>query len=70
MSSNKELSNDGILELIGERDDPALTAGEIAEEYGVSNQAANKRIKQLHSEGKVERKKVGAAAVVYWLPDD
>jgi DNA-directed RNA polymerase specialized sigma24 family protein len=51
-----------------EADDPVLTAVEVAERLGISQQAAHSRLSRSVREGGVERKKVGARAVVWWLP--
>lgn len=49
--------------------DPILTAGELAEELPVSNQAVNSRLDRLEREGWIRSKKVGASAKVYWLSE-
>lgn len=49
--------------------DPVLTATEVAERIGVSRQAAHGYLQTLADEGEINRKKAGAKAVVWWLPD-
>lgn len=56
-----------ILKFLREKDEPVVTASEVAKEFGVTNEAANYRLKQLKQEGKVKEKKVGASAKV-WYP--
>ena len=65
-----ELSYENIKQLFRISETPVLTAPEIAETFGISTQAANYRVKQLHENGEVGRKRVGSSAVVYWLSDD
>jgi predicted nucleotidyltransferase len=48
---------------------PVATAAEVGEEIGCTGQAARKKLNQLHETGDVERKSVGARAVVWWLPE-
>lgn len=49
---------------------PVATATEVGEEIGCTGQAARKKLDQLHEAGNVERKTVGARAVVWWLSED
>lgn len=63
----KDLDDDTVLELFRRHPDPVITAGEVAEAFEISNQAANKRLRHLQEENRLQRKKVGGAAVVYWL---
>lgn len=49
--------------------DPVLTAVEVGEMVGVSQQAAHSRLTSLERDGYVESKKVGGRARVYWLTD-
>jgi biotin operon repressor len=56
-----------IIEEFRQTDDAFLTAAEIAESIGMSRQGVNHRLKQLHDEGVVERKKAGGRAVGWWL---
>ena len=48
-----------------ERSEPH-TAGEIADELGITNRAALNKLDTLHEQGEIERKKVGARAVVWY----
>ena len=50
-------------------DDPVATAGEVGEALDCTGQAARKKLNQLHEDGKIERKEVGARAVVWWIQD-
>lgn len=58
-----------VLSLFRDIDEPILTASEVADEFGISQQAAHKRLKRLHERGKIERKEVGARAVAWWPID-
>lgn len=57
-----------VLEVMNAADDPVVTAGEVGEALDCTGQAARKKLNQLHEDGKVERKEVGARAVVWWTP--
>ena len=48
-----------------ERSEPH-TAGEIADELGVTNRTALNKLDTLHEQDEIQRKKVGARAVVWY----
>lgn len=48
-------------------DDPVLTAPEVADKLGITQQAAYARLSQAAERDELERKKVGSRAVVWWL---
>mgnify|MGYP006282148213 CR=1 FL=1 len=48
------------------RDNPRATTREVAEAVGVSERAADHRLRELYAEGKVESKTIGNALI--WLP--
>jgi len=59
-------SRQELLEVFAEAPDPVLTAPEVAEELDITQQAAHKKLQTAHEAGLIQRKKVGAAAVVWW----
>lgn len=59
-----------VLELFQDIDEPVLTASEIADEFGITQQAAYSRLKRLHEDGLIDRKEVGARAVAWWPVED
>ena len=61
--------NEDVIEVMVEHSDLFVTAGEVAEEIGVTSTTANERLHELREEGRVERKEVGANAVVWWVPE-
>lgn len=50
--------------------DPVVTAVEIAEKVGVSQQATHSKLSDLYERRLVKRKEVGARSVVWWLTTD
>ena len=48
------------------RDNPRATTREVAEAVGVSERAADHRLRELYAEGKVESKTIGNTLI--WLP--
>lgn len=49
-----------------ESNSPVLTANEVGDRLGVTRRTALRWLKQLRGDGLVERKEVGARAVVWW----
>jgi DeoR/GlpR family transcriptional regulator of sugar metabolism len=60
-------SSKSILSILGQADDPVLTAAEMADELDVSRETARRKLTELHNKRKVGRKEVGARAVAWWL---
>lgn len=65
----KDVSDKEILEAVKIVFGPA-TAGEVSDQVELNNSGANKRLKKLVNNGKLNQKKVGAKAKVYWLTDE
>ena len=61
------MDEDAIMNFVRNHEDPCVTAGEIAAEFGVTNEAVNYRLQQLAEEGRLRDKKVGASAKVWYL---
>lgn len=49
---------------------PVATAADLADRLGVSAEAVRRHLTALHEDGQVERKSVGARAVVWWVESD
>jgi predicted ArsR family transcriptional regulator len=63
------VDEESIKRLFRELSRPVITAKDVASTFEISPQAANYHLKRFANEGVVTREKVGAAAVVYWLPE-
>jgi predicted nucleotidyltransferase len=64
------VTSEKVLDALKSISDPVATATEVGEEIGCTGQAARKKLNQLHETGEVERKTVGARAVVWWRPEN
>ena len=58
-----------MLRALREHPEPVVTATELAEMLDVSGETARRHLSTLHEQGRVERKDVGARAVVWWVAD-
>jgi hypothetical protein len=63
------LTPERVLAVMREHDAPVVTAREVADALDCTREGATKKLKQLREHGRVERKKVGARAVVWWRTD-
>jgi transposase-like protein len=62
-----KMTSDEVLTFVREHHDPCVTASEVAEEFGVTSEAANYRLQQLRERGNVGEKQAGSSAKV-WYP--
>ena len=63
----RNMTYDNLVNFVRKHDQPCVTAGEVATEFGVTNSAANYRLKKLKEKGRIQDKQVGASAKV-WYP--
>lgn len=61
----EQVTLDAILHVFEEADVPVLTANEVADELDCSRPAAYNKLEKLVEQGDLQKKKVGARAVVY-----
>ena len=50
--------------------DPIATTKEVADALGCSREAARLKLTELHDGDRIERRKIGSKAIVWWVPDD
>lgn len=68
--TNRNQSNftdEAIMNFVRGHEEPCVTNADVAEEFGVTKEAANYRLKNLRDDGRVAEKKVGASAKVWYL---
>lgn len=63
------ISLEDVIEALRYTDSPVATAKEVGELLDYSSEAARQKLITLHEQGRVERRTVGANAVVWWLTD-
>lgn len=62
-------SKEEVLTTMRDAEDPIVTVGDVAEGVNCSQETARRKLATLHTDGWVERREVGASAVVWWVPD-
>lgn len=63
----ESVSTDMVLKAIDVSSYPVVTVRDVADALDCSGETARRKLNQLHDEGEVERRKVGATAVVWWV---
>jgi response regulator of citrate/malate metabolism len=61
----EEVTPEQIVEVFESAEVPVLTAREVAEQIDCSHSAAYNKLEALVEDGRLQKKKVGARAVVY-----
>jgi len=61
----EQVTLDAVLHVFEDADVPVLTANEVADELDCSRPAAYNKMEELVEQGDLQKKKVGARAVVY-----
>jgi hypothetical protein len=61
------LTPERVLAVMRESDAPIVTARDVADALDCTPEGATKKLKQLREQERVERRKVGGRAVVWWL---
>jgi len=75
MSQNRDESGqytgkigpDDVLAALRSHPEPVATAADIADVLDVTSETVRRRLTELREQGLVERKNVGARAVVWWI---
>ncbi len=66
----KEPSPESVYQFVQEQDRPFVTSKEVAEEFGtVSRRTINERLNSLHEDGRLQKRKIGGNAVVWYVCD-
>lgn len=66
----EEITPEEVIAVLRDSDSPVVTAKEVGEQLGCTGEAARQKLLALRDQGIVERRQVGAGAVVWWLVAD
>lgn len=69
MARPRKFMKEEVISIMEGSEPPFLTLVEIADQVEVTKKTVHERLKELENEGRVHRKKVGARAVIWWLPE-
>ena len=66
---SKTVSTEDVREAV-EKGGHVVTASELTDSLDTSRDTILRRLRTLHESGEIERKEVGARAVVWWVDDN
>ena len=61
---------DDVREAVRDGPDPVSTTGDVAAVFNISSESARGKLNELHEQGRIERRKIGARAIIWWVQDD
>lgn len=64
------VSDEEILAVFVNADDPVLMADEVAESLPIGRRAVYNRLRSLEDQGVLQSKKTGARSTVWWYPGE
>ena len=64
------VSDEEILAVFVNADDPVLMADEVAESLAIGRRAVYNRLRSLEEQGTLKSKKTGARSTVWWYPGE
>ena len=62
------VSNEEIIDIFKQSEDPVLTASELAEQIPITRRSTYDRLVSLEEDGILHSKKVGGRTTIWWLP--
>jgi DNA-binding IclR family transcriptional regulator len=63
------VTDDEILQLFQDTDDPVLSTAEVTEQLSIKRSATYKRLAALRKEGQLTGKDIGGRNTIWWIPD-
>jgi DNA-binding IclR family transcriptional regulator len=62
------VTDDEILQLFRDTDDPVLSTAEVTEQLPVKRSATYKRLSALREDGQLTGKDIGGRNTIWWIP--
>jgi DeoR/GlpR family transcriptional regulator of sugar metabolism len=66
----RTVTDDELIRTIQAMELPFVTASDVAEEIDTTRQTSHRYLQELVEQGRLQRHKVGASAVIYWIPEN
>ena len=63
------VSDDEIIDLFRDTDDPVLSTAEVTEQVPLKRRATYNHLRSLADEGRLESKQIGGRNTVWWLAE-
>jgi len=62
------VTDDEILQLFRDTDDPVLSTAEVTEQLSIKRSATYKRLSTLRGDGQLTGKDIGGRNTIWWIP--
>lgn len=66
---DSKITDEDVLAVLEAAETPVLTTRLVAEQLPVTSKAVYYRLRKLNQEGRVDKMKVGARGIVWWVAD-
>lgn len=63
------ITDDELLQLFRDSDDPVLSTAEITEQVSLARRSVYDRLTALRDDGRLNAKDIGGRNTVWWIPD-
>ena len=60
---------DDVRDAVRDGPDPVSTTGDVAEVLDISSESARGKLNELHEQGRIEKRKIGARAIIWWVSE-
>jgi hypothetical protein len=66
---SRDVSDETIIDVLRNADDPVLTTAEVADAIDLKHRGTYQRLIELADQDRVQSKKAGAKATVWWIDE-
>ncbi|WP_330633613.1 hypothetical protein [Halocatena halophila] len=63
------VSHEDVIEVFDDYRSPCITSGDVKKSLGCTPETARRKLKELHNEGIVEKRKT-AGRIIWWLAEE
>ena len=65
----EEVTLDDVYEAVRNGPEPASTTTDVAEAFDISTEGARRKLTELHEQGRIKKRKIGARAIIWWVSE-
>ena len=65
----EEVTLEDVYEAVLNGPEPASTTTDVAQALDISTEGARRKLTELHEQGWIEKRKIGARAIVWWVSE-
>jgi predicted ArsR family transcriptional regulator len=65
----EEVTLEDVYEAVLNGPEPASTTTDVAQALDISTEGARRKLTELHEQDRIEKRKIGARAIVWWVSE-